>query len=670
MRLGTPAGQLEANDEISGSDPAPETASGDGSQASQRAANLMALACLPAAILPIVVATIRAVAGDWVAVGDNAFFQLRAADVFTEHNPLLGTWTSASLTVGVDINNPGPLLYDALAIPVKLGGGAGLAIGVALINIAAIGGIALIARRLAGPHAVVAAMAAAAGLGWAMGSELLFEPWQPHSLLFPVLCFLMMVWALACGDLAVLPWAVGVASFIVQTHIGYALLIPALGVWGVGAAGVRLWQARRGDASAWSQRRRGAWRQVVVAGLVGIACWSQALYEQFFLNEHSGNLGRLATSVGKAGDNVGLGDAPRFVAEIAALPPWWGRPSISRTYPGVSLPSLGASIAGLAVVAALLVVAVLVGRRVGDARGVVAGETGLVTLVVAVVAAATMPIGYLGVATHHLRWLWPVAVFITFAIVCPLITAPGRSRAHRLGPPALTAATVAFALLNLPTMSAGIGPSADADAIPTIRELVPQLASLRGEGSVLIDVQGQRFAEPYTVPVLVELQRLGIPWYSDKPGLLRQVGTTRTYRGAASVRLFVREGDRARETPPGTRRVAFVDALTDAEADELSALKDELTQVINDGALALTGPHDLSDAQIRDADYLFSSRALVGLVASDLLEVPARWSVPLRRYADLQHQSDRLTVAVFAEPLERGSRLDARRAAMPAGARR
>jgi hypothetical protein len=613
----------------------------------------MALACLLAAIVPIVVATVRAIAGHWLAVGDNAFFELRAADVFTEHNPLLGTWTSASLTVGIDINNPGPLLYDALAIPVKIGGGAGLAIGVALINIVAIGGIALVARRLAGPRAVVAAMAAAAGLGWAMGSELLFEPWQPHSLLFPFLCFLMMVWALACGDLAVLPWAVGVASFIVQTHIGYALLIPVLGAWAAGAAGARLWRARRSGASAWPQHRRRAWRQIVVAGLVGIACWSQSLYEQFFSGEPGGNLGRLARSFGKAGDKVGLGDAPRFVAEIAALPPWWGRPSVSRAFlPDVPLPSLAASIAGLAIVAALLVVAMLIGRRVGDPPAVVAAETGLVAVVVGVAAATTIPIGYLGLAAHHLRWLWPVAVFVKFAIVYPLVAAPGRPRAQRLGLPVLTAATVVFALLNFPTMSAGVGPTADAEAIPTIRELVPQLESLRGERGVLIDLRGQRFAEPFTAPVMVELQRLGVPWYADDAVLLRQVGSTRAYRGGASVRLFVREGDRARQIPPGTRRVAFVDALTDAQADELSALKDELTPVISGGALAVSGPHALSNAQLRDADYLFNSGALVDLVASDRLEAPARSSAALRRYAELQHRSDRLTVAVFAEPLE------------------
>ena len=197
-----------------------------------------------------------------------------------------------------------------------------------------------------------------------------------------------------------------------------------------------------------------------MAGLVGIACCSHSLYEQFVSHEPGGILGRRAKSFGKSGDKVGLADAPRFFAEIAALPSWWGRPSVSRAFlPGVPVPSFGASIAALAIV---------------DARA----------------------------------------------------------------------------------------------------------------------------------------------------------------------------------TPPGTRRVAFVDAVTDSEADELAALKDELTPVINEGSLALTGPHALSDAQLRDADYLFNSGALVDLVACDLVDVPARWSAALRRYADLQHQSDRLTVAVFAERLE------------------
>ena len=62
-----------------------------------------------AVLLPIVVAVVRAVANDWFPVGDNALLAIRAADVGTRHHPLLGSWTSASLALGTDVNNPGPL---------------------------------------------------------------------------------------------------------------------------------------------------------------------------------------------------------------------------------------------------------------------------------------------------------------------------------------------------------------------------------------------------------------------------------------------------------------------------------------------------------------------------------------------------------------------------------
>ena len=130
----------------------------------------------------------RVVSEGWIPIGDNAYFAIRARDVFTEHHPLLGTWTSASQSLGVDVNNPGPLFFDLLAIPAKIDGDIGLAIGVAIVNVLCIIGIAVFAaphRWRARPSSL--AMVLAAGLAWTMGSELLFDPWQPHSLLFPFL---------------------------------------------------------------------------------------------------------------------------------------------------------------------------------------------------------------------------------------------------------------------------------------------------------------------------------------------------------------------------------------------------------------------------------------------------------------------------------------------------
>jgi hypothetical protein len=658
--MSTPAQAAAPAEERAGRSPDPLTG-GDAGRRTTRARrrpdglSLLAAVCVIAAILPVIVATVRAISGDWRAIGDNAYFSIRAADVLTEHHPLLGSWTSASIAIGLDVNNAGPLLFDVLAVPVRTGGpDNGLAVGVALVNVASILGIAVIARRQAGPTAVVVAMTATTALGWSLGSELLFEPWQPHGLIFPFLCFLFMVWALVAGDLVMLPWAVGVGSYIAQTHVGYLLLVPTLGALAAAAAGARLWRSRRLDPEGWPAMRRRALRCVAVAALVAIACWAQPVIEQIF-GEGRGNLGRLASSAGDTGTRVGLDDAPRYVATLLALPPWWGRPSVSEQFvPGDSLPSLTSALVGLGVVVVLLALGLRSAWRRTDRPVATLVLTGMAVVAVAVVGAATMPIGIFNLASHQMRWLWPASAFVTFALVMAAVTAL-RGRA-RLGVGIVALGAVVLCALNLPSMNARVGPAADANAIPTVRELLPQLGSLRGERGVLIDVTGERFAEPYTFPVMVELQRLDVPWFVEDPGLVRQVGPERAYEGGASLRLFVREGDAAREVEDGARRAAFVEALSPSEADELAAAEQELRRFITGGGLlgngvVADGPGDLTDAQLRDADYMFASRALAGLVAEDRLRVPDRWDELLARYADLQYQADRLTVAVVVEPI-------------------
>jgi hypothetical protein len=637
---------------------------------------LLVPVCVAAAILPIVVAVARAIAGDWVPVGDNAYFLIRARDVLTEHHPWLGTWTSASLTLGYDINNPGPLLFDLFAVPAKLGGEEGLVVAVGLVNVAAVLGIVAVARRQAGAQGVVAAMVAVAALTWSMGSELLFDPWQPHSLLFPVLFFLFLTWGLACGDAALLPWLIGVASLIVQTHIGYAFLVPVIGGAGIAAWGTRLVRARRVSPESWPERRRRAGRVVAVAALVAVACWSQSILEQLF-GAGRGNLGRLVSSLGTSQTRVGLARAPRFAADVLALPPWWGRPSMSESFaPGAPLPSLAPSLVGLAAVAAASAVCVAgVHRR--NRNAAVAAGMAFVLVPVSVLAASTMSVGVLGVAAHHVRWLWPVGVFVTFALLLALLASLRGQRTVRAALAVSTGVAVLLGGLALPTMNARVGPSADADSMSAIRALAPQLAALRGEQGVLFEVSGLRFAEPFSVPVMAELQRLGVPWFVDDGGIVRQLGTARRYSpGDASVRLFLREGDAARQVPDGVRRVAFVDGTDPAEAAELQRLQEDLRPFIAAGGLRLTAraraeandptvdnpDAPVTTAELRDPDKLFApgtassryNRKLVYLVEADRLAVAEPWSSKLERYADLQQQADRLTVAVFVETLVDG----------------
>ena len=550
-----------ARPDVAGSTDATEAPLPDREAEDPRWMRRLAAVCTAAAILPIVVAAVRAIAHNWLPVGDDAYFALRAGDVLTGRHPFLGTWTSASLTAGVHMNNPGPLFFDALALPVKLGGDAGLVLGVSLINVGAIVGTAIVAYRQAGARAVVVAMTAAAALGWTMGSELLFSPWQPNALLFPALCFFVMVWALACGDLAVLPWAVGLASFIVQTHVGYAVVVPVLAAWGLGAGAIRLMRSGGPDQNRRVSRGRMV-RSAAAAAAVAMVCWAQPLYEQLF-GDGRGNLGRLLSSVEASGEAVGLSDAPRYVASILALPPWWARPSMSETLvTGSERPTPLASLVGLAVIVALLAAGLVVAVRARDNAGAAASATGLVMVGMAVVAVAAVPISLFGFApSHQVLWLWPVGAFVTMAVLMPLIA--NRGGAFGGAPMVfLTVLAVMLGTLNVPSMNARLGPADSAETMPAVRELVSELAPLRAERGVLVDLREQRFAEPYSAPVMLELERLGVAWFVDDPGQLRQVGD-RVYEGDASVRLFISEGEAAREASPGADRIAYAEGPGD-----------------------------------------------------------------------------------------------------------
>jgi hypothetical protein len=71
------------------------------------------------AILPFIIAVVRSIANGYTPIGDDGLLLLRSRDVFTDFNPLLGTWSSSSVAFGVQINNPGPLpvSYTHLTLP-------------------------------------------------------------------------------------------------------------------------------------------------------------------------------------------------------------------------------------------------------------------------------------------------------------------------------------------------------------------------------------------------------------------------------------------------------------------------------------------------------------------------------------------------------------------------
>ena len=617
-----------------------------------------------AAVVPVVVAAVRAVERGWLPVGDNGYFALRARDVLTEHHPLLGTWTSASVGTGTNFNNPGPLLFDLLALPAKLvDSGAGLVVGAALLNVASIVAIAVVARRRGGDHVGTAAMVVTALLCWSMGSELLFDPWQPHSLLLPFLLTLVLVWSVAAGDLAALPVAAGVASLVVQTHLSYGVLIAGLAAWALAGLVLHLRRARDGE------RDRGVGRILAVTAVVVALCWAQPVVEQL-TGDGEGNLSRLAGNVGQATDEtIGYGVGTRLVASVVAAPPWWVRPSFAESLlpaddPGapadaVRLPDLpsGPATAGLlAVVGLVLLACALVGRLRREPALVAAAVTGAVAVGAGLATAGNLPLTGLGISPHQFRWLWPMGAFLALVVVITVVR--GRTV---VATGVLAAVTVAVAAANLPAYNAESGPSSDAEVIPVVARLHQEMDDLEDGGAVLVDLRGVRFAEPFSGALFAELQRHGIEFVVDDAVDRRQVGESRAYDGENADRfLMIREGDATRTPPPGTRLVALVEGLDEAGQRRLEAAQRAVAELIDGEGVPLNERGEAAVAAGRlpflrqgaDAEVLLAWREVDLLVTDDLVDLDARDRAVYERYADLQRRWDRQTVGLFVGPVE------------------
>ncbi len=384
-------------------------------------------------IIPIVVASARAVATGWFPVGDSALLAIRAADVGTAHHPLLGSWTSASLTIGTDVNNPGPLYADLLA-PFMwtfgrwFGIGTGVAVGVAALNTGFAVATAWVGSRLGGWRVERWTLLMLAGLAWSMGSELLIDIWQPHALLVPFTCCLMLTVGLVGGRWTMLPGWLAVASLIVQTHIGYVYVLGALGLL-VLAAGIVAVRTDHRQA-AHLLREHTAWWCVAVLAVA----WLQPVVEQLF-GEGQGNLARLATNAGGGDVTIGAATSVKLVAAVVSLPPWWTRfgfeESVTSTPltpspggPQLLVPALpGGPLALVAVAAVIWVLGWLtvVSRRRDLSLVAGAALVALVGVATAVVSLTIQTVSIVGLGSHHVRWLWVLSVFVWTTIVWALV---------------------------------------------------------------------------------------------------------------------------------------------------------------------------------------------------------------------------------------------------------
>jgi hypothetical protein len=148
--------------------------------------------------------------------------------------------------------------------------------------------------------------------------------------------------------------------------------------------------------------------------------------------------------------------------------------------------------------------------------------------------------------------------------------------------------------------------------------------------------------------------------------LVRQFGPTRRFNGHnAKAALLLRTGAATGEAPTGSRRVARGEGLSAGDQRELSRLEAQIGRYVEEGQLrlnprgqaALDAGNLPNLAQVQgggvDPRVLFDSRELDVMIQQHFLALDPPWTARFERYAELQRDHDRKTVALFVESLRR-----------------
>ena len=331
-------------------------------------ARVPSIACGVAAAIPVIASTVRAVRAGWVPAGDDGVIATRGWDVFTSHTPLVGQYSEAGLVVhGQLMHSPGPLLYWLIALPARFGSVMSIAVTMGVVNSLAIVGCVVLARRRGGVVLMFATAVGIALMCQSLPSEAMHDIWNPAAGLFPFLLLVFVCWSLACGEYRLLPVAVLIASYVVQTHLMYAA--PTAVLLAVGGGGLLLsgHERRRARPSPGGPDRstQRIWPWTLTAFLVAVACWAAPTIDQI---EHSpGNMAMIVRAVEHRGPALGGAVGRTAVIRSIGITPWWLYVPASeweRKADVQATPSTGARDSTIAILLAL-VLAGMIGAFVG-----------------------------------------------------------------------------------------------------------------------------------------------------------------------------------------------------------------------------------------------------------------------------------------------------------------
>jgi hypothetical protein len=520
-----------------------------------------------AVFVPVAVLMVRVVHSGWLSSSDWADIELRTRDVGTLHTPLVGVYSRYGW------NHPGPLLFYVLALPYRLLGaqGHGILAGALVVNAAAIACVGVVAWRRGRLVGSMLGLAIVLVLARALGAGFLVDPWNPFVIVLPLLAVVCLAWAAADGDVWALPVAVGVGSFVVQSHAGAALAVIApIGV----AVIVLAIDVRRG---------RGARLKPVAftTAAVAVVGWLPPVIQQF--QSGGGNLGELIRFWTRSHDHTtGWSLGARIVGRQLAIPaPWFGGHERVAAFTGGVEPGWTVPFALI-----LLIGAGVVAVRKRDRQSLTVGAMALAVVLAAAFSAAHIvdtPFDYI------VRWMWAVGATVWLAILWTFWRAlPPRFRPERAGA-GVGAAVIAVLALTLTAgaLHAEFPVQSDQRSIARVAPAVRRaLANLRGP--VLIDATGDFRSDLAADGVLLVAVHAGIDARLPRRYAIR-VGTAHTISESSARSTVIVAVDAEIEryrAQPSYRELAGYDPLSPGERAFHTAVDREAARAYAAGAAA------------------------------------------------------------------------------------
>ncbi len=524
-----------------------------------------------AVVSPIIVALVTAARSSWWPTSDLALEYLRSLDVGTGHTPLVGAYSR------YHFNHPGPLMFYVFAPFVRLFGPAGMFVATGLVNAASIAGAVLIANRRRGIWAAVVVALGCTVLVRTISPAFAVNPWNPWTPMFPFLFAALCSWAICEGDARLLPWLIVAASYAVQTHIGYVILVAVLLAAPVASLAIRHRRSARGILGRFKA-------SIIIAVIAGVVLWAPTLIQQ--IRGDPGNYVAIWRSVFESSRPPVGGDLWLHVmaGQLSPTGPWLtGGEQIS----GDALASMSAPITWAIVVPiAAIVLGALASRR--HDRAPLRFAVYVVVLNIAGYVSLTriddLPAAYL------FRWIYVLAALMWGSIIVSLVVlaldaVPSLRRyAANARWPAVAAVSI-FALALIPSATDMVMPAASAGH--QTRHLADLVAPHLDRGTrYQVDWFDRRVMEGRQSGFIAALADKGyralLPWSRVAAF---QLGTNRVVNGPGdadailTVRSFDRAGDATAEVPKGARVILSYDPLSTAAHRRVARLTRERSQV-------------------------------------------------------------------------------------------